>query len=916
MTWMIYFCLALVGYINPAKAEFYLDKDYCYISTEFEFTHNENKVMGLFQLAFNSPPVTLPIMNISFSGDFKPEEVSVSWRSAKLTNRSGQALFDQSFTQALNSSEKVFPFYRNGGEVYYSPAYGFLNSRIFISMLLSQNIMEMNYKETKSSAEQRVDISLAGSDLSFRQLSVSCYKEKVSEYLNEHGTRKKPLAESWSNGYGMLNYPVADNLQESSYLLQDGIRTDIAKTYEFYSGLYPLLEKKSEILSQISEVENKSSAAVSLSKIKEIQELATVKRNRLKELDSEDRTGLIQKTQEKIQDLNLKIKDLEIEIKELKDVKLKQAKAEVDTLSASNEILVSQLQEIDSKILTTENRLQDSSAQLDQLYESYIYIGSKISEAEISRLQAMEKSSIPYSYEAIQENLNKISEKEIEILTLKGALDEIRLLEPQIKNSVEKYQQALSAYKSLLQVQKDMAAKKAAISEQQILKQKKQNELEISLQDLVNTNKKIESSLKKDRSLEDEKAEIIASLRSSNADFDSIVEKLASSDLLVMQQVVCRSNIFRADATDYCLKASELDSEAEIRHFLENMDSKQMDDLIIKSQIDYSYPWRHPDGKTKIEVLTERLSQEFKSPLFSELKQSWRVIIAYRWRYNQVRNLTDNTVNSKTYENAIKSYREELERLNNLVRKLSDELGQMQAPLQSAQMKYLKDEADYHQVADVFALNFKQTMQSLGDMESAKSCGLSFFDVLSCQQEFSLYVNQKQTELNAKEVSYTQEVERVALEVLSGIEKVSEIKSESQSQKTNLAQERTNFLATTQIEALLLEQEKLQAEHSKLLVDLQTLEAAKIKNDNDKELQLQEEERFKQEMALLTTELISLEKQASDLASGLEQFCQEQGGLYTEIEAINANILKLGGVLKDIESQISPCQSLKSMVLR
>lgn len=907
--------VVLVLIAQPSWADYVLDKDYCFLSKSFDFESSSQPIMGLFQMAFSSPPVSLPIMNISFSGDFKPDDVSISWKSAKLTNRSHQALFDAEFTQELNTSDRVFPFYRNGGEVYYSPAYGFLSSRIFIAMFLSQSDMELNFKDG-GGQEHQVLISLSGSDQAFRNLAVECYQERSKEYLNEHMTRRKNLVESWSKAYGLLDYPISENLQETSYVLKEEHKKDIAKTYDFYSGLYPLLQNKSEVLERILQVESESTVSDKLNTLKEKLTQMQSKQTRMRTLKTSDTEGLIQKTLVELQSIEKELIAVEQKIGDLKDRSLKESEAQLESLKNSNDVLVKQLEHLDNRISGLDLKIKEASLSLDKLYESYVFIGAKLQSHEVERLQGMKYAGPPLTINEIQVELNKVSELEMEILFLERSLEQLKSIEPVISVGVEKYQTAMKAYKDYLAVQKEITSLKFAVEKLQIEKRKKEDEVGLSLKHLVDTSIIIESQSPKERSLDDEKARIIESLRTTNADFDAKLEHLAGQGFVVLSQIICRSNIFRADVNDYCLTAQDLESESEIISYFENMSSTHRDDVIVKSQVDYSYPWRGSEQKNKIQTLVDKLTQELKSKEFKDLSSVWNLILTYRWRYNQVRNLSITSVNSKTYDGFIDALKSELGKFDQDVSKISAEIKKQESQLLALQETYLLKEREYQDAASMLSDSVASTLVSNEETEEIDACLSARFDILICEKEYKNFVLTRESDKLNKDQDYKSDVENITLAILSGIQMTSEIKGESEQQLSMQRLEREEFLQTSKLEELLIHQEQLQAQHLKLILDLEKLELSQNQIQSQRSLKALEFESFQAEYNTLKSEAQALKVELQIISSELNEYCESQASLYDKMSQINLKIVELGGVIKDDVKFTSPCQSIQNMVLR
>ncbi len=902
-------------FVVQAKAEFVLDKDYCFLSTTFEFQGPSTPVMGLFQMAYSNPPVSLPIMNISFSGDFKPNNVSISWKSAKLTNKNNQALFDQTFTKELNSSQRDFPFYRNGEEVYYSPAYGFLNSRIFMAMFLSQNNMELNFTD-QSGKPVQVLIPLSGSDQTFRSMAIECYKDRSSEYLNEHTTRKKGLSESWSTAYGLLDYSIASNLQETNYVLKEEYQTDIAKSYDFYAKLYPLLQEKSQILEKITEAEAQSTVTDTLNVIKDTVTSIESKQARMNELKFSDREGLIQSTKEEAIRLQETLYELESQIHELKDGRIKQSEGSLNDLRESNAVLVSELEVLDKNITDLEEKISSSALSLQRLYEAYTYVGAKIKESDLKRVQEMQYAGPPLSIEAIQEQMGKVSNLEMDILFLEMSLEKLKELEPVLKSSLTQYQSAMSSYREQLVTQKDITSLKFKIQQLQVIKRKKEDEVGISINRLKETNKVLESNVAKERSLEDEKSSIINQLKVVNGDFDNLLDKIESQGLVVLPQIMCRSNIFRADVNDYCLTAQDLDSDAEISYFFENMSSSRIDNIIVRSQMDYSYPWRNAADKNKVQTLTERLNQELKAEEFKKLGKIWDQILTYRWRYNQVRNLKVDQITAKTYEDFVKTLQAELSTMDRDIATQATELKKLEAQLQKQQDAYLKNEVLYKAAIDGFSDKFLQIFGSSDGLSDLDSCLRDLFDITGCQNQFGSYLLKKEQEKNQKLSEYQSDIEGLMLVVSSGIQDVSGVKQESESKLTAVREQKDMFLQNSKLEELLQEQENLNATYLKLLEDLKVLEEKKEDFESEKAAKILEVERFTRELGVLQSETEALKAKLTGLSSGLETYCTEQGHLYENMSQINQRIVDMGGVIKETLGFVSPCQTIKNMVLR
>lgn len=916
----IFFKTALIGlgWTHLSWAEYTFDKNYCFISKSFEISYNNENVTGLFQMAFSPAPVTLPVMNLSFTGKFKPDDLSISWKSAKVTNRNGNPLFDSDFMQHLNTTEKVFPFYRNGAEVYYSPAYGFIGSRIFISMFLSQVDMELNYQFAGQDEKQTL-ISLTGSDQTFREFAKECYKQQTEEFLNQHATRRKGLPESWSLAYGMLNHPIAENLQEGNYLLKEEYKKDIPKSYEFYAKLYPVLQRKSDLLKTIDDVEQGSDIKDTLDKIKNIIALTQQKQQRIIQLSSTPPAspGLIQELKAQIQQIQIEQLALDQRINQLKSEQIEVKDAELSQLTDSNDILLAQVKVYEDQILLVKGNISQAETRLNQFYEAYGYISTKIEETDLQRLQSLKYSGPPMAYEEIQSKLTEVSDLEMKIISLQILLEDIRSLEPDLKESVERYNKALASYQEYLVLQKDGVQKKHEIQLLQRLKSKNFDELQISTADLVATNQIIDAELPESRSLDDEKSGIINALRETNSAFDQIVSVFEENSQLILSQIICRSNIFRADVNDYCLTASDLIVDSEIHYYFEKMDAARMDEIIVAAQIDYYYPWKNSENKNKSVIIVEKLVEEMKLDSFTEALNIWNKILTLRWRYNQVRDANFENVTAQTYIQAVEAFRVAQAEIDQKIHHLASQVDQSDKNGVVAQRKYLADEQLYHDKADDFAAKVAHMVSSVGASRSSiGSCDIAVFDILKCQNEFGNYVMAVEQDQQKAQHEFKANVENLTVALISGIQINTDLRDQNIENLKLTETTKSTFIAESDIEALLLKQSALATEFQILLEQLRVLEDQKAQALLTVQEKSSQSVQLNAEYETLVSEASELRTEAATLANQMEAYCGERQGMYEEMEGLDNQILNFGGMIKDPARFNSPCKNFRNLVLR
>lgn len=902
---------------NFARAEFVFDKDYCFLSSDFSFQYEEENVLGIFQIAFSQLPVTLPVMNISFSGDFKPEQLSIGWNNPQVNDRNNNPIFDSKFTAVLNSSDKKFPFYRNGGEVYYSPAYGFLSSQVFLSMFLSQIDMDMTY-QMSGQDEQIIKIPLTGSDMTLRQMLVDCYPEKSSEYLNIHFTRRKNLSESWKNGYGMVAYQFADNILEGNYYLNENKKTNVPLSYEFYSELHPLLQRKSELLTEINQAEAESESASLLLSIKDLVAEINFKSQRVLELGTENQEGLIIKTEALIADLKERKQDLERQIYRLSTDEIKPQEEVVEETLDRNSVLIQELEAYDTQLSEIDTRIIKADQNLEQLQQAYEYVVTKISSSELEIVQEQMYAGPPLVYEEIESRMQNVANLEMDLISLRQLSENILSLEGELKKSVNFFRSAMQSYEEFIELQRKLTLIDYQIQSSQIEKRKLIDEVGLEITDLRHFNEITEQERPSTRSVDEEKTSIIEQLRQANARYDDLKDDLASENLVILSKILCGSDIFRVDVNDYCLTPLEVSHEAEAIRYFEGMDSMMIDDIIVSSQIDYFYPWKNSENKSKVDVLVEALNVEKQNQeLYVKSQEGWKTILTLRWKYNLIRNLKDIDVSTQTYEQGSLDLRRRLDDLDRLVSENIKEKNDLLNNSQVLQSNYVQDEKIYNDAVQVFS-NALENMMIAEEQDSAQisSCSLTRLDVLNCEAQYESYVENLTSVISQKQQEFNLEVKNFTWGILAEIQSNSLQKTQSLDEQTTITAQRHDFLQRTELERLLAEQQALQAEYDKLLQQQSTLEGEKDNITNSMENKVIELAAFEEERKTLNHEIQELRTQVSGLSDKVSGYCAHQEHLYAEVKEIDHRIVDLGGVIASQAQIASPCLELTQMSLR
>lgn len=252
-------CISLTS-LSQALAGFDANLDYCVMTQNFTTRTSEGvEFDGLFNLSFNSKgtnidgverEIAVPMMSVSLSRNIKAKSISLSWPNPDLLDSQQRPIFQTAFHQRISlESGKVFNLTKDGS-MFFTKPYGFYRLQNLSALFLSQNIMTIKFVEEGKENVETIELPLAGSDEAFRKIVHKCNPKISEDYLaSDISRKKKPLFDSWSDGYGITNYadiaPLLPEGKNDPQDISDQLPNNFDESHKKFLELGLILKEKS-----------------------------------------------------------------------------------------------------------------------------------------------------------------------------------------------------------------------------------------------------------------------------------------------------------------------------------------------------------------------------------------------------------------------------------------------------------------------------------------------------------------------------------------------------------------------------------------------------------------------------------------------------------------------------------------------
>ncbi len=637
------FIFAICVFTNFVYADFLVNEEPCTMSRDFIGVTSENEEFdGIIKVYLSQGSPSFPSISLSFSRNISPAELNLSWPEPQLLDSSERPIFESLFqNRVAEEKNKTFEFHKEG-RVFHSKAYGFNRFQHFIALLLSQNDINLNFVNENSSTLEKIKISLSGSDLAFRQMAYQCNPNLVVNYINSDFSRKKPIYESWTNGYGTTEFYVYEDLLPDEVKFPNDISkfldSSSLKSYVTLGEIYILLKQKSELNQKIEDIINRADFKTFQGTIEDsANNVLALNKNR--ELLANSSGGQISQLDLELTDLKLKMETNQAEItayeKELNPFaeQVELLKIKIDELKGQLQIFEEQIKQTISSNEAYENDLKSLTDILAKYVAEYREEDLLIDQEKVL--------AVPYSMESIKESETVIEEK------LRSRRNLNRILE--LIESIQKFVDAiLIDHKKAIEIFNSLSELKT----QKVNATESMNRLDLERAELLQIlggiswetiaeyiTKDSENSAYKDQNIKVIKKLFLDSLRNTYSEHDIYIDQLKINTNTILPLIICKSEYFLRSYQGQCLNPNDINDSKKIEIFLDQLDSTKISELAFLTIGKQSRIQKFE--KTLNIIIMEKLIEEVKAESQQKILVNWQKALFERWRYSAVRSLND-----------------------------------------------------------------------------------------------------------------------------------------------------------------------------------------------------------------------------------------------------------------------------------
>jgi hypothetical protein len=866
---------------------------------------------GVVNISFTSDKVILPLINVSLSRNIKPINVSLSWTDADLEDSKHRPLFEASYQERLSTERNSVFELKKEGYIYYSKPYGFYRFQHFITLFLSQNHFKLTFiNEENNQIEEQV-IPLTGSDLAFREMIYHCYPEAVSEYINSDLTRKKPVFQSWTVGYGISNFFKYENLlpEEARFPkdITNLLTEDSSISYKKLSDIYSLLVLKSEIQNNINSIEQQSDYVTLKKSIEDSADKVLVLGQQRDKLDGNE--GLIKNLDLELQVVNSKIEStkatIEIYKKQLNPVaeKKEKLKLKVDDLQKNLSFIESNIEKTQSS-----NELYKTNIlALNDLLKKYAeeYKINKDDEEIVSQL------GIPYSIEAILESDAKIEELNIKNRDLIRILNLIAALDSHMAGLVSSNQSVMTLFNEISELKKQRVKKTEEYTLNQLNESVYMEDfvgLDFqTITDLLEQNKSDASTTENLRN-GDLKKSLQEKIKIKYNEYDLLVEELRTSGSNILSMVVCKTDSFLKTYKGQCLNPKDISDIKKIEVYLDQLDSSQISELnyLITGQNSQIYRY----DSSLISLMTQKIIDQLKADSSKKIINLWNEILYVRWKYSFIKPLKDEDLFNIKWSEALQKQKDDIKSLLSAKNKIEIEMVQLDSKINSLNDKFIKLESVYFtDLARSQNLILNEIQKSHLDAADINlSCLLDIQNLDSCVKDLEIVKMKSLDESKQVNQNLRSTVAFLVLASRSQLVLLESNLSSSLKQLDELLSEKQDYIETTEFEAQVGLFQELNSDYGRQMVRLKLLFEQQSDAQDRKDIILAQRGKSQVELNSLIQEIDALTKEMQPTLVKLKPICDQQNKYLNQILKLDTDVYKLLNLSKTPSELSSLCQ--------
>lgn len=905
--------IVLCSMASLSYADFEVQKEYCTISNKFVGMTSDNiEYDGIVNISFTNDNVLLPVININLSRNIKPTDMSITWPTVKLVDSQNRPLFEREFQARLESEKtNVFKFKKESYS-FYSQPYGFYRLQHFISLFLSQNDFTINFKNEESGTQESQVVPLAGSDMAFREMTYLCYKDKVSDYINENLTRKKVVHESWAIGYGISNfYKYEEALPEEVKFPNEmtaALKLESIEGYKLLSDLYPMLVSKVDLLSEISTLDTREDYVTLKTSIDANADKVLQLNKQIEDLGGNN--GSIKRLELEIEGLDSSIKTTSDSI-QVYENNLDPLEEKTEVLKIKIEELRAQLRQFEQKIALAQEQSAASESNikfLNNVLETYIaeYTSSDLMTVDEKAL------STPFSIESIKESDAKIKEQIEKRIELTQVISLVEAISGYVNTLVEDHKLALGVFNQMSEL------KLKRVSLQESYTQAQLNEIEVhravggisfeAISARINEEKK-DSTLKGIKNA-DIKKRYLDAIRTNYGTYDKYLEEIQASDRNILAKILCKSDSFLRSFRGQCFNPIEAKDAKKIEIYVDQLDSTDIS--FLGSLVTGENSMVQKYDSNLVQLISSKMSQEVNSETTNEAITLWEDILFVRWAYYAVRNLDDEGIfNFDSLTNTLNVQKEELNKIIKEQERLTTDIVEVDFNISSLNKKFLENEAKYFASLDEnqgYILGELVARSSVHPADVNLKCLLEISNIDACAAD----VNKVQSETSTSLKSLSEDIKKsVVLLVLTSQKQLTELQTtlnKAVTEMNNTINEKDSFIVSSDYKVKNEEFETANGELNRQRLRLKSLYEQKADAEQKRLAIMSERNDIKLAHTSLTDEMKALVGEMQPTLVKLKPICDEQNKNIADLNKVEGQILNLLEIKRNPIPVNSLCQ--------
>lgn len=902
----------IFGVHQNVYADFELQKEYCTISNTFIGTTSENtEYDGVVNISFiKNNNIIFPFISINLSRNIKPMDMAIGWPNIKLEDSKGRPLFENSFQARMEMEKERKYSFKKEGYSFNSQAYGYYRFQHFIALFLSQSHFVIYFTDEETGKKESQTVSLAGSDMSFREMSYHCYEDKVKEYLNSDLTRTKPVHESWMMGYGITNfYLYEDFLPEEVKFpneMAKVLNSNSEQGYKILSDLSPLLAQKAELNQKIQDFEIKEDYVSLKTTIDETTEQILQLKSNLHILGGAN--GEIEKINLEISQIEKDIQNAE-QIIALYEKDLNPLDEKVEALKINIEKLQEQINQFEQKIelaQTQKKSYEESLDNLKRILESYVdeYNAEDLKNAET-------KLTTPYSIEVIEESDKKLKDQ------IQKRIEQNRVIA--LINSITVYMdKLLKDHNSALILFNEISVLKIEkVKLQNLLNTSRLNEIEfhrrvggINFEFLI---KKLNDDKKANKFNNLTNTEVKKQLENQKLEsykaFDALIDELNTDYRVILPKLLCKTEIFSELYRGQCLNALEIVDNKNIEIYLDQLDSS---DLVYLGNIVTSENLTiRKYESTLMAVLQKNILDELKTNMKDQILKKWNDVLYFNWITKAVKKFVDeDNFNFDAVIDIFNIQKNSLSKILSRQEELKKQIADNEKKIQNLNSKFLDVESKYFVSLEENQKNILTELKNinLNMADLNLKCLLNITSVDVCAEN----VNTVKTSTISSLEDLNKEIkETVILLVLSAQKQLASLQenlTKTLSDIDNSIEAKNEFISSNQFDEKKEEFSSINGELNRQKIRLKNLIEQKANAEQRKKM-ISDEKKEKQMLHdSLKKEMEALVQKIQPTLNQLKPVCSEQNQNIDNLIKIEKQIFSKIGVTRNPEPVNSICQ--------